>query len=673
VSQAIGVLARGLHLAACLQLVGCLAAVLLAGPAGKPTGAAWQARMLGWARRLALAAPLTGLALLAQQVAHVTGRPGAVLEPGSWLTVLGQTRFGTVWLLRHGLLVLIAALLLLAERERSRADWFALRGQGLLLGAAALAAMAWAGHAAAADPVGLPAPWIDAPHRVAAGAWLGGLLPVALLLRATATEGGADSRPYAIVAVRRFSTLALAAMAVLVLTGLAHAWTQLADVGALLGTPYGWLLLTKLGLLVPILLLGALNRRRLLPRLGGPGPTVGRPAMLRLGGQVAAECALGLAIVGVVSLLATTPPGRHDVPVWPLSWRLDWAATAALPGVRIRVLAGSQVAVLGAVLVLAAALARRWLGAGLAGGGALVAGGLALALPAMAVDAYPTTYRRSTVPYQALSVARGQALYATHCLACHGAAGTGDGPGAAGLPRRPADLTAPHTNDHTAGDLFWWLTHGIPAGGMPGFGSLLAEDDRWDLINFLRALAAAAEARTLAPVIEPERPRVVAPDAVFSIGPGPPVTLKDFRGRRAVVLVLFSLPASRERLVQLAQSYELLRGLGAELIGVPLDGDEGVLSRIGATNPPLLYPVVLEGAAEIAAAYGLFRRTLSDDGPGPAPPVHVEFLIDRSGYLRARWIPDAAGRGWANPTLLAAEIQQLAREAPAPPPAEHVH
>jgi hypothetical protein len=56
-----------------------------------------------------------------------------------------------------------------------------------------------------------------------------------------------------------------------------------------------------------------------------------------------------------------------------------------------------------------------------------------------------------------------------HCAICHGAGGHGDGPGAAGLLRDPADLTAKHTADHTAGDLFWWLTHGIRGTPMPGF------------------------------------------------------------------------------------------------------------------------------------------------------------------------------------------------------------
>src|SRR5207249_1542078 len=87
----------------------------------------------------------------------------------------------------------------------------------------------------------------------------------------------------------------------------------------------------------------------------------------------------------------------------------------------------------------------------------LVEGALALA-----IDAYPTTYLRPAVPYQAASIATGAALYRTNCVVCHGTTGAGDGPGGARLPQRPADLRASHTAQHTAGDLFWWISHGIP-------------------------------------------------------------------------------------------------------------------------------------------------------------------------------------------------------------------
>jgi hypothetical protein len=59
--------------------------------------------------------------------------------------------------------------------------------------------------------------------------------------------------------------------------------------------------------------------------------------------------------------------------------------------------------------------------------------------------------------------------------------------------------------------------------------------------------------------------------------------------------------------------------------------------------------------------------------PDPPMPRHMELLIDRAGYLRARWIPGHPGASWSEMRALVGEIQALNREAPAPPPAEHVH
>ena len=86
--------------------------------------------------------------------------------------------------------------------------------------------------------------------------------------------------------------------------------------------------------------------------------------------------------------------------------------------------------------------------------------------------------------------------------------------------------------------------------------------------------------------------------------------------------------------------------------------------------------MVTESAPDIVVTYGLFRRTRTPDGalPNPPMPSHMEFLIDRSGYLRARWIPDGPGPGWSDVKVLLAEIQALSQEeTPEPPPAEHVH
>src|SRR5439155_1540465 len=83
-----------------------------------------------------------------------------------------------------------------------RVDWRAARGEPVLLGAAALVPIAASGHAAAVEPSAALAIAADGVHLLATGVWAGGLLPLALLLRAAGRDGGADARPYAARAPR---------------------------------------------------------------------------------------------------------------------------------------------------------------------------------------------------------------------------------------------------------------------------------------------------------------------------------------------------------------------------------------------------------------------------------------------------------------------------------------
>jgi putative copper resistance protein D len=659
-NAAIGIGIRWIHLAASVLVLGALSAPLIVGRSPRATAVAWEERVVGRARWLLLVALAAGLGTLGYQTAVVEGHMSAALETAALGRVLLETRSGHVWLARHGLLLLLGAFLLLRGDISRRVDWLAARGQAMLLGLVALGLLGASGHAAAVEPGTALAIAVDTLHLVAAGVWAGALPPIAALMAAASEERGADVRPHAVLGAHRFSRLALIAVLGLLASGIWSTSSHVGSVAGLVGTAYGRLLLVKLALVPAILALAAVNRWRWLPALAGEATAVGRPALQRLRRTMSIEAALTLVLLGIVAALSTTPPARHLEPTWPFSYRLTLTALEDAPDLQLRALIGSQLAVLGLAALVAAFLigtARRAIFAAALGlGGA----GLVVLLPALAVDAYPTTYRRPTVTYHASSIVDGSRLYREHCAGCHGATGDGDGPAGQGLPRRPANLNAPHTAQHTAGDLFWWLSHGIPRGGMPGFGEQLTEDQRWDLVNFVRALGARGAARALGPEVEPGRPRFVAPDFSFAVGPMPPQSLRDFRDRRIVLLVLYTLPASRPRLAQLARNHQLLALLGVEPIAVPRDAMPDAIQRLG-TDPPALFPIVTDGAQVIVEAYS----RLSDAS-------HVEFLIDRAGYLRTRWAPQGPPVREVNRLL--ADIQQLNEEPAGTPPAdEHVH
>jgi putative copper resistance protein D len=657
---ALGIAFRFVHLAASLGLLGAAFAPLLAGRSDRSTAATWESRVVRLARACALVALVSGFGTLALQTIRLEGRMAALADPAALARVFLDTQAGFVWILRAGLLVVLLAFLVVRLTIASPLDWLAARGEALLLGGIALGLAATAGHAAAVEPNTWQAIGADALHLIAAGVWLGGLLPFALLLAAAGREAGADARPFAVLALRRFSTLALASVIVLAGSGIVTSTIHVGTIPALLGTTYGRLLLAKLALLIPLIGLGAFNRIRVLPRLSGDAVTIGRPAMSRLATTMAAETVVAMLVLVIVAAMTSTPPARHGDPVWPFGFRLSWDAVGDVPAARARVLLASQLAVLGSVAVISAAVvawARRPL---LVGGLALLAVGGGLGLPPLRVDAYPTTYRRPAVPWTAGSIASGATLYHAHCASCHGASGAGDGPEVLTLPQPPGDLRSRRLAFHTAGDLFWWITYGIPSTRMPAFAQRLDDDQRWDVVNFVRALAAAETATQLGAVVRPDGPRVVAPDFGFAVGPMPAQTLREFRDRSIVVLVFYTLPASRARLTELAAMHRTLNVLGAEIVAVPTDAAPDAIARIGG-GTPVLFPVVTAGAADVVAAYRLF-----------APAAHAELLVDRQGFLRARWIPTGETTRPANELL--AEIQQLNEERPSgPAPDEHVH
>jgi putative copper resistance protein D len=655
---AVGVAVRWVHLASCVVLVGTGLLLLLAGRSDRPTALAWEARVLRWSRRLVLVALASGLLVVGYQTALAEGRPMAFTEPASIFRLILDTQGGTVWLVRQGLLLLLGAFLAIRVDVTLRADWQAARAEACVLAVAALAPLAAAGHAAAVEPETAAAVTTDLVHLLAAGIWLGALPALGALLLAASREAGADARPFAVLAVRRFSRLALVSVVTLAVTGVLHALRFVPNVAGLVGTQYGRLLLTKLTLILPILGLAWINRRRLVPALAGDGETVGRPAMRQLARCVLAEAGLGALILAVVAGMSLMPPALHEQAYWPWTFRLSSAALSDSAGVYARVLIGSQLTVLGTVGAVCALLLRSFRAAGLAGAVVVTILGLGLALPPLAIDAYPTTYVRPTTPYQAVSIATGGRLFHENCAVCHGPSGTGDGPAARSLPRPPADLQAAHTVSHTAGDLFWWITGGIPRAGMPGFADRLSEEERWDVVNFLRALGSARGARGLPQSLGGERPWLVGPDFAFGVGPMQR-SLRDYRGQRAVLLVLYTLPGSRARLAQLAENQSALSGLGVEVIAVPTDADPDALRRLGE-EARVLYPVVTDGAADIVAAYRLFA-----DG------AHAEFLIDRQGYVRTRAVGPAAS---LDVRSLLADAKKLAGEPQtAPAPDTHVH
>lgn len=78
-------------------------------------------------------------------------------------------------------------------------------------------------------------------------------------------------------------------------------------------------------------------------------------------------------------------------------------------------------------------------------------------------------------------------IYTANCTPCHGDKGRGDGPAAPGLNPKPADHSSAAVQSQSDGALFWKLSEGrMP---MPSYKNVFNEQQRWELVSFIRTLA----------------------------------------------------------------------------------------------------------------------------------------------------------------------------------------
>jgi copper resistance protein D len=308
--------ARFLHFAATVSLSGLVIFHAFVGAPALAAGDATTARLVaGRLARLAWGswalAVLTGGAWLVMQTASMGERPLSDLWSDDLVaTVLVDTDFGHVWLARLMLVALLAGALHPPYFGAPAPAWR--RGAALLLAAAFAAALAFSGHAAAGDGTeGVLHLTADALHLIAAAAWVGALVPLAIVLRTAKDDGGPSALAVASTATLRFSTLGIASVGTVLATGIVNTFELTGNWAALFGTGYGRLLLVKIALFLAMLTIAAINRMRLTPQLAAGGAAAG-PALQQLRANALTEAVIGAVILLIVAALGTLPPGRED-------------------------------------------------------------------------------------------------------------------------------------------------------------------------------------------------------------------------------------------------------------------------------------------------------------------------------------------------------------------------
>jgi copper resistance protein D len=264
-----------------------------------PARAALDALLVRLAGAGAVVALLSAVALIPFTAAEMTGSDAAALDPATWRAVLFATEFGRVWCWHLGF---AAALLALCFMPIGR--WQI--GGSTLAALLLLVSLGWVGHAAMDMGGGISHQINQMAHLTGGGLWLGGLVPLGVLLRRAVRPDGADYVPLARIALPHFSQVGYAAVALIALTGTVNGVMLVGSFRALLETPYGRLLMFKIALFLAMVGLALINRFRLLPRLRDAATAI--VPLRTLFHSVLAEQVLGLAILAVVAVLGTWPP-----------------------------------------------------------------------------------------------------------------------------------------------------------------------------------------------------------------------------------------------------------------------------------------------------------------------------------------------------------------------------
>jgi putative copper resistance protein D len=240
-----------------------------------------------------LAVFVTGIGWLLLAAGEMGEGWADAFNPATIDLVLFQTQFGQIWLWRLGFAGILLCMLAFGRQDR----WSIVA----LLAALVLGSLGLVGHAVMrAGALGSLNRLSHVVHLLAAGFWLGSLVPLVTCLRSTTDQAMSAN---AAAALRRFSGLGHVAVATVLATGVINTWLVLGLLPINVSSPYQAMLLAKIGLVVIMLGLALVNRYVLMPRLQRL-PYSWR--LLRL--ATIGEIILALGAVGLVSVVGTLAP-----------------------------------------------------------------------------------------------------------------------------------------------------------------------------------------------------------------------------------------------------------------------------------------------------------------------------------------------------------------------------
>lgn len=214
-----------------------------------------------------------------------------------------QTSFGSIWIIRMAITVVLLAVWFLMENRSNVSN----KKQVLLLGLSLIliGTTTIIGHGAASEQ--LSAIMIDYVHNLIASVWIGGVIFFGFILMPTLSKlDGNKKEIVTLLAIPRFSSMIIISLGILVITGPTLLWLLEDDVTLLTQSSYGFLIMGKIGVASIMAAIGGYNQFKIQKSAERDIKSNTLDVHRKLGRSLKTEAVLGVILLGLVALLTNS-------------------------------------------------------------------------------------------------------------------------------------------------------------------------------------------------------------------------------------------------------------------------------------------------------------------------------------------------------------------------------
>ncbi|MBM3910221.1 MAG: copper resistance protein CopD [Thaumarchaeota archaeon] len=211
-----------------------------------------------------------------------------------------QTSFGNTWLIRMGLTIILLALWFAIERKPR----LTMKGQIpiLVVSLALIATTTMIGHGVASEHQ--PAIILDYVHNLVASVWIGGIIFFGFVLLPTLSRLDENKKEkFLLSLIPRFSIIFVISVGIIIIVGPLLLWFLESNVGLLLESTYGMLIIAKITIAAFMISIGGYNQFKIQKSAEKNLKSGSLFVHKKLGRSLKIESVLGIALLGIVALL----------------------------------------------------------------------------------------------------------------------------------------------------------------------------------------------------------------------------------------------------------------------------------------------------------------------------------------------------------------------------------